>query len=234
MKSAVVFALTLLIIGCHAVPQVISQKKYSYTPSPTPYYYSQYTSSPSPYAPAPTPKVEPTTYPTPAPTPGSYCPPVYSCKDAFAKCKFTFDGYSTSVPAFSVDKVIDRSFTPRIVSKTPYGPLVGHVDSTGQACVVSQYYQRRAVPISLFRPAGLSQSFSPSFFKSFGYPYYHQASGIGRETAQGNQAIFLKDVCVIVPLTAYQVLSPKDFRVIDNIHPTSFGSDCVAFIARTA
>lgn len=153
-----------------------------------------------------------------------------SLSSACYPCRFRFcDGRSK----FRLPAKADRAFTGKICSL--YGkPIVGHVDSTGEARVVLPY--RKVVKISKWSPYGLKQKFSPSFFKSYNVHSYAYGkkiafSGIGHETAQQNQAKFLGKKCFFVPLTAYQVLDKKG-NVIDNKHPTNPYVDCVAFRTR--
>jgi len=189
-------------------------------------------------SPEPEKSSEPTIPTSSTPTPAPYCPAVSTCEEAFAKCRLGFDGYSDSLPSFYWGTIHDRSFTPRIVSRENGGPLLGHVASTGESCVIPKG-DSKPYRISLFRPEGLRQSFSPSVFKSFEYEYYHAASGIGRETLQANQAQFLDGLCVITPLTAYQLLdetyyyNPYYEKVVGNEHPIDFGGDCVAYYIRS-
>jgi hypothetical protein len=125
----------------------------------------------------------------------------------------------------------DVSLTNPICDK--HGKIhVGHVDSTGEAYVDEDHGYKTL--ISKFSPPGLTQNFSPSFWKSFDFNYHyngktHDLSGVGHETPQQNQASFLLGKCFILPLTAYQVLDKPYGNVIDNKHPTDPFVDCVAF-----
>lgn len=145
----------------------------------------------------------------------------------YNRCRFRFcDGKSK----FYLPAKPDRAFTGKICSI--YGkPIVGHVDSTGEARVVLRH--GKTVPISKWHPWGLKQKFSPSFFKSYNVKSYFKGkklyfSGIGHETPQQNQKNFLSRRCFFVPLTAYQVLDHKG-NVVDNRHPRNPYVDCVAF-----
>jgi hypothetical protein len=142
------------------------------------------------------------------------------------QCKFTFCPNQGPLSLGQPDKAL----TGAICDK--YGHIyVGHVDSTGEAYV--EHYYGAKTPISLYQPQGLRQAFSPSFWKSYGFDYYHgkrvDLSGVGHETPQQNQADFLHGKCFILPLTAYQVLDSQYGNVIDNKHPTDPFVDCVAF-----
>jgi hypothetical protein len=105
---------------------------------------------------------------------------------------------------------------------------VGHVDSTGEAYV--ERSNGRRTRISQYRPRGLRQNFSPSFWKSYGLEgrRRRERSGVGHETPQRNQANYLSGRCFILPLTAYQVLD-RDGNVIGNRRPRNPFFDCVAF-----
>lgn len=139
-------------------------------------------------------------------------------------CRFSFcpEVYNN---AFTIGQP-DKAFTTAICD--PSGAInVGHVDSTGEAYIRDNY---QYIPISQYAPDGLQQRFSPSFFKSYGiYDYGKDLSGIGHETPQTNQVQYLNNLCVSVPLTAYQVLDRPYGNVIDNRHPSDRYTDCVSF-----
>jgi hypothetical protein len=119
----------------------------------------------------------------------------------------------------------DRSLTRPICD--PLGKIVvGRVGSTGES-IVSRM-SLGPIKISKFAPIGLKQNFSPSFFKSFGI-LGSDLSGVGHEVPQQNQRNFLNKMCVVLPLTAYQVLNKPGGVVIDNVFPTNPLVDCVAF-----
>lgn len=123
--------------------------------------------------------------------------------------------------------VPDQAFTPAICDPTKH-VIVGHVDEAGEAHVWDHY---RFTPISHFHPDGLSQKYTPSFFKTYGIGYGYDLSGVGHETPQGNQAELLDGKCIVLPLKAYQILDYPSGTVIDNIHPSpdSRYEECVAF-----
>uniref|UniRef100_A0A7S1T961 Uncharacterized protein n=1 Tax=Compsopogon caeruleus TaxID=31354 RepID=A0A7S1T961_9RHOD len=171
---------------------------------------------------------------SPTPAQNSYCPAVNTCEEAFTRCKFGFDGYSTSLPTFFWGTMPFRPFTPRIISKELGGPKLGRVDAAGESCVI-QRGANRASRISHFQPDGLAKAFSRSFFTVVEYDYPHSASGIGRKKFKSNQAEFLDGLCVIIPLTAYQFLDESYYNepyyqaVAVHNNPAYFGGDCVAF-----
>lgn len=134
-------------------------------------------------------------------------------------CRFRFcDGKN----AFLVGVQADVAFTGRICSK--FGVKVGRVDRTGEAYLFKKK-PLAFIRISQYKPDGLEQNFSPSFFKSYNVD---GGSGIGHEVPQTNQADFLNGKCFFVPIKAYQVLNDKG-NVVDNVHPTNPFRDCVAF-----
>lgn len=142
----------------------------------------------------------------------------------YSSCRFTFCP-SVYNNAFNIDQP-DKSFTTAICDASR-STVIGHVDSTGEAYV---YDHREFVRISEYKPDGLQQSFSPSFFKSYGiHDYGKDLSGIGHETPQANQMEFLNNLCVLVPLTAYQVLDRPYGNVVENRHPSTPFVDCVSF-----
>lgn len=70
----------------------------------------------------------------------------------------------------------------------------------------------RIVPLSSYNPAGLSQSFSPNFFKIY------SSSSIGHESVQGNQDEIIRGACVIVPIFGAAKSSCVSFTV-GNVAP---------------
>jgi hypothetical protein len=141
-------------------------------------------------------------------------------------CRFTFCPRVKDY-LFPVGKS-DKAVTPSICDAT--GKInVGHVDSTGEASVYN--IKTGPVKISSYSPPGLLQKFSPSFFKSFSLNSFgSDLSGVGHEVPQQNQVEYLDNICIILPLTAYQILNKPGGVVIDNIHPAGTETiDCVAF-----
>jgi hypothetical protein len=79
-------------------------------------------------------------------------------------CRFTFCPEAAS--PYKVGVATDTPFTPPICDGAG-GVAVGHVDATAEAYhVVGSGVEK----ISAWAPGGLSQPFSGSFFKSFGFP----------------------------------------------------------------
>jgi hypothetical protein len=108
---------------------------------------------------------------------------------------------------------------------------VGVVGSTGQAFVtVNGSYKL----ISQYKPIGLRQNFSPSVWKSYALKVIYKGktysfSGAGHEMPQQNQANYLHNMCITLPLTSYQVLDAPYGKVIANEHPTNPYQSCVGF-----
>lgn len=121
----------------------------------------------------------------------------------------------------------DQSFTTAICDRT--GTLsIGVVGSTGEAYVSTE---SGPVLISQYNPFGLNQAFASSFFKSYTLTNFGSGklSGVGHEVSQSNQADFLNYKCIILPITAYQVLDKPYGNVIDNVSPNNPFVDCVSF-----
>jgi hypothetical protein len=147
-------------------------------------------------------------------------------------CRFTFCPPTPDYLFPISDTCADKAVTPRICDALGLF-VVGHVGSTGEAYVYDT--TNGPQPISEYWPVGLKQKISPSFFKSYGiYSDGMDYSGIGHEKPQLNQAEYLNDVCIILPLTSYQILDESTGVVIGNEHPMgSAFVDCVAFATTT-
>lgn len=96
------------------------------------------------------------------------------------------------------------------------------------------------VPISKYAPAGLSQNFSPTFFKIFSADRNLEPGDLGRELScvgheapQANQGSFLDGKCVVLPLRSYTVLDEKG-EVVEDVRPTNSLVDCVSFEIKAA
>lgn len=116
----------------------------------------------------------------------------------------------------------DKALTSAICSKK-YGVKIGSVDETGEAYLV--HYKR--IRISKWKPYGLKQSFAPSFFKAY-TKHGKNASGVGHEVAQQNQAKFLNKKCWILPLKAYQVWDKKTGGWVEKYGKDPY-VDCISF-----
>jgi hypothetical protein len=137
-----------------------------------------------------------------------------------AKCRFTFCPNQGPVKAGNPEVALTNPICDK------YNKIcVGHIDATYEACVQTPH---ESVPISQYAPAGLKQSFSPTFWKTYGVST-GKGSGVGHETAMQNQVDFLHGKCFILPLAAYQVLDSPNGSVIANIHPSDKYVDCVGF-----
>lgn len=105
---------------------------------------------------------------------------------------------------------------------------VGIVGGTGEAYVV---HNKKTFRISKWKPMGIRQRFSPSFFKAFAMGSGY-TSGVGFETPQTNQDEYIHNTRVCLPIRAYQVLSGGKLpRVIDNVN-TREANDCIFFKAQ--
>lgn len=131
-------------------------------------------------------------------------------------CDFVFcDGTSD----FTVGKSVDVAFTGKICHKD--GTIIGTVDESGEA------YLEDGTRISKYSPTGLTQNFSPSFFKTASIKstkYVH--SGVSHETPQQNQGQFLDGKLWTLPIESYQVLNSKG-QVTDEL-----SGGCIKFSTR--
>lgn len=104
---------------------------------------------------------------------------------------------------------------------------VTDVRSTGEA-MVAEGKSMDMVPISKFSPAGLRPQFKKSFFKLFKIQFVPEEQGIGRKPTRGNQQEFLDDLCVVLPITSYDVMMGGKTKTINRSRP----SDCLSFRTR--
>lgn len=167
--------------------------------------------------------------------------PVVAC---FPKCRYIFCNarFNFYVPAgvegakrYGGDNIV---FTGDICTRQ--GSRLGQISDAFEA---ELYSNTKFTKISKWSPKGLSQPFSPSFFKPLkvrtvkyhnnGQKYYVNTpySGIARETFQGNQLEILKKQrnCVVIPFKHWQVLDKKK-NVIENsnVNVKNY-DDCVSF-----
>lgn len=98
---------------------------------------------------------------------------------------------------------------------------------TGEARVYTEDHQLGDlyIPISLWRPASLSHSFSSDFMTAFKMSHL-DFFGIGRLPTFGNQWDFLHDRCMILPIEKYRTMPGSGGRTIDS---TGDPRACVAF-----
>lgn len=160
-----------------------------------------------------------------------------ACKYVFCNARFSFyiPGDVEGAVRYGGDNVV---FTGDIC--TLRGKRLGLISEAFESEV---YSDSKFTKISQWAPAGLSQPFSPSFFKPLmvrtvkynnnGQKYYVNTpySGIARETFQGNQLDMLKKqkTCIITPFKHWQVLD-DDKNVISNdkVEVKNY-DDCVSF-----
>ncbi len=79
-------------------------------------------------------------------------------------------------------------------------------------------------PISTAALVGLSQPFSPSFVKTI---TKGEGSALTHETPQGNQANYLEELCVKVPIQSYTV---KVNGTVENVRTDNNQTDCIAVV----
>lgn len=84
------------------------------------------------------------------------------------------------------------------------------------------------IPISQWRPEGLSQNFPRKFIRIANVPG-RENSGLSRVASKGNQNDFTKGLCFVVPIERYERVTSSGVRVVT----TDSNRDCVAFTART-
>ena len=178
----------------------------------------------------------------------------------YKQCKFRF---CKNAPIFTVgrrsglDKSNPSQLDP-ICGITTLPNFIGEIGNTGQPIYVGQTSpfgvsllpgtEAQMVPISEWAPAGLGQSFAPSFFKADKLPGLFETccttpttgntntvnlrkSFVTHEYPQSNQLDYLNDRCWILPIKEYQTYDNTG-NVINN-HGTDDLTDCVAFITKT-
>lgn len=124
---------------------------------------------------------------------------------------------------------------PVVCTKQRFGPQLARVIRSGQALVGPPSVDpQNFVPISRWRPTGLSPRFKRTYFKisPIIFPTFPGKFGISREASLGNQEEFLDNLCVQVPLTKFVL-----FNGVDNSTRTVKSrkrTDCVAFLATRA
>lgn len=138
-------------------------------------------------------------------------------------CRFEFCPNSWGY--YDVLGETDIPFT-NAICETARDEWVGIVGRTGEANV---QVGKGVVPISGWRPDGLTMGFPESFFKS--YPVDGKHSGVGRQVAHGNQLAYLNRTCFELPLIDYQRVSWNGKAVLENKHVEgNEREDCIAFM----
>lgn len=140
----------------------------------------------------------------------------------YAGCMFRFCTYATA--EFAVGDEPGRPFSGTLCTAAGSGKRLGKVHAFGEARLIEG--NGDPTPISLWRPAGLQQPFSPYWFKSFdflGTPF----SGVTHEHLHQNQRSYLKERCWALPLAAYQLLNNMG-NVTANINSNRPLVDCVS------
>lgn len=165
----------------------------------------------------------PASSPIPVVLPPSPAPPADPCAAAYAKCEFSFTGY-THVPSFTFGPKPDIPFTPRIVCKSP-AKTIGILNMNN---VIPEFINDdgSVVPIT---SEHVDQPFTPTHFKPYTIGKSHW-SGIGHQTFHGNQEETARHRCIRVFFTSYQVLMKGGgWNVVDNKHVDGKGTKCVVF-----
>lgn len=97
--------------------------------------------------------------------------------------------------------------------------------TTGEARV-APIGSSSSVPISQYRPNGLSKRFRVDYFKFREIRFLPGKFGVSREKSRGNQEDFVDDLCVSIPITSYQIIRKNgSVKQVNNAGP----NDCVTF-----
>lgn len=150
------------------------------------------------------------------------------------KCKFRFckaDGEDPPNLRQKGARILirgpDSSRTGYICRSFPGGKTLGVIKSTGTAIVNKNGVTR---PINRWRPAGLSPRFPRNYFQLYNILFLQGLQGPGRRASRGNQEDFLDDICVVLPITAYDILN-TDGSIARSISSTK-AKDCISFRTR--
>lgn len=90
---------------------------------------------------------------------------------------------------------------------------------------------RPFVPISKFRPDGLSPPYPKTYFSLRDidrFPPLPGEKGISRSANKGNQEEFIDDLCVYIPIRSYDLLN-EDLSLDRRVRRTKELEDCVSF-----
>lgn len=106
------------------------------------------------------------------------------------------------------------------------GDHVSSISKVAEASVISE--NNRRIPISKFKPGGLTHAFPQGYFRPYRIRSAHGFQGIGRSESRGNQDRNLHGRCIVLPIRAYTVLSEQgdSTKTISTTKP----KDCVAFV----
>lgn len=127
-------------------------------------------------------------------------------------------------------RIILRGFGTALSSYVclPGPESLGIIRETGEALVSKTGNAR--TPISKYRPRRLSKRFPKNYFRLYPLPRLGGLKGLGRRKTQGNQNDFLEDLCVVLPITQYDLLN-TDGTVGETV-TTSRKKSCVSFLTR--
>lgn len=102
--------------------------------------------------------------------------------------------------------------------------------STGEAILLLKGGEE--IPISQWRPNGLSPKLPRKFFK-VGKGRTMRESGIRSSTIRGNQQKFLDNLCVKLPIKTYEIVEPRTNKLKEVVKADDKDTDCVSFRTRT-
>lgn len=125
----------------------------------------------------------------------------------FPDCNFKLCSGKVTLPAGKSDVPIAGP-----VCFVSDGKQLNMIAQTGEASVDGN------TKISTYESRGLAQKFAPSFIKAYG-------NAIGHETPQQNQALFLNNLCITLPVVAYSTKKEND--TVTNIQSKD-PKDCIA------
>lgn len=106
---------------------------------------------------------------------------------------------------------------------------LGKILRTGEAIIRTA--GQPSIPISKWRPKGLSRKFSKSFFRLADIPFSRDSQGIVRSTGKGNYYNFLNGVCVILPIQSYEIIKGRKNKT--RTISKSSRKDCISFVTET-
>lgn len=86
------------------------------------------------------------------------------------------------------------------------------------------------VPISKFRKAGLSKTFSKWYFtlKGIRYASRENVIGVARQGSSGNQEDYIDNLCVFIPIRSYNEYDSSG-KLISKIRKSNAIGDCISF-----
>lgn len=145
--------------------------------------------------------------------------------DCYRQCRFYFKASEFAISPLDAGRGISNIIYLRNEGTGDNRLRFGKALVMGEALEVSD--PTRPVPISLWRPRGMTRRFTPTFFKPFQFPGLAY-SGITYEKATQHQMNFLNERCWILPILKYQLIVKRNtvVRVVQGKDPLH---DCIAF-----